>query len=418
MNTSIFAHLPSTHDDELRDGPLSGTSVIIQPDLSVRNWPTDAGSKALSGFNAVFDATLISRLKAAGAAIAGSARMSELGFGINGSTIGEALTTEDELNAGLMTDTLGEARMAAALNGLWGFKPSWGILSRYGITGYAPSLECTGILAKKPADISEMLAIMIGPDDNDFSMNADLPPDMSSALQSQKNSIQSVCIGVPKEIEKTIGASAFTAFSAGLDVMAKVGFTIKKISIPDFSLFASAHHVIASVEASSAAGKYDGVRYGFRSETHGNWNDMYLTSRGEAFGPLIKAFLMQGAYFQFQDYDAFEAACILRRNLLNQTEALFNNIDFLALPARSENTTPTAADTVPDAYTAFGLTLPANLTGLPALQVPGLATSPGNETSDFGMQLIGPCMGDADVLAAGLALFSTIQTHTQGVFPS
>lgn len=409
MNTNIYSYCPSSNDDEIGNGPLSGMSVIIQPDLNVCNWPADAGSKALFGFHSIFDATLISRLKAAGAAIAGSARMAELGFGISGSTIAQALAADDELKTGLMTDTLGEARMAASLEGLWGFKPSWGILSRYGVTGYAPSFECTGILAKKPADIIEMLLAMIGPDDKDFSMCADQPPDMASSLQSAKNSSQLLNIGVPKEIENLIGTSASAAFSEGLDIMARAGFTIKEVSIPDFGLFASSHQVIAAAEASSAAGKYDGVRYGFRSETNGNWNDMYLTSRGEAFGPLIKALLMQGAYFQFQDYSAFEAACTLRRELIKQTEALFSDVDFLAMPTRPGSNDPMIADTVPEVYAAFGLTIAANLTGLPALQVPGLARSAGNKPCDYGIQIIAPRMGDADVLAAGLALFSHIQ---------
>ncbi|MEZ4549495.1 MAG: amidase family protein [Desulfobacterales bacterium] len=127
MTTDTFVHRPSAPDAPVSGGPLSGLSVIIQPDLSVRDWPTDAGSKALSGFCAVFDATLISRLKGAGASIAGSAPMAELGFGINGSALARILASDDTLHAGLMTDTLEKPARAPAFRTL-GVKPTWGIV--------------------------------------------------------------------------------------------------------------------------------------------------------------------------------------------------------------------------------------------------------------------------------------------------
>jgi aspartyl-tRNA(Asn)/glutamyl-tRNA(Gln) amidotransferase subunit A len=340
--------------------------------------------------------------------------MAELGFGINGSSLARTLAAEENLHAGLMTDTLGEARMAACLSGLWGFKPTWGLLSRYGLTGLVPSMECTGILAKHPADIAKMMAAMAGPDERDGAMCMDPPPDFSIPLNAHDTDGKPFCIGIPKNIPEFAETPLASAFSAARDAMAGAGFTIKEIEFPDLRLFSSAHQVIAAVEASSSAGRYDGVRYGRREDIDGNWNDMYLAFRGAAFGPLIKTFLMQGAYFQFQDYAAFEDACILRRNLLNETSALFKQVDYLALPTQAGNTDPVSADTVPDTYAAFRLTLAPSLTGQPALHIPNLATSAENRPHDFGIQLIGPRMGDVGVLAAGQALFH----HIQGVFPS
>ena len=414
MTTDTFVHRPSAPDAPVSGGPLSGLSVIIHPDLSVRDWPTDAGSKALSGFCAVFDATLISRLKGAGASIAGSAPMAELGFGINGSALARILAGDDTLHAGLMTDTLGEARMAACLSGLWGFKPTWGLLSRYGLTGLVPSMEGTGILAKHPADIAKMMAAMAGPDDNDGSMCVEPPPAFSVPANAQHSDGKPFCIGVPENMPALSETALAKTFSAGRDAIAGSGFTVKEIEFPDLQLIASTHQIIAAVEASSSAGKYDGVRYGRREDMDGNWNDMYLAFRGAAFDPLIKTFLMQGAYFQFQDYEAFENACILRRTLFDQVSALFTQVDFLALPTWGETTDPLSADTISDTYAAFSLTLAANFLGLPALHIPNLAISAENNSHDVGVQLMGPRMGDAGLLVAGQTLFH----HNQGAFPS
>ncbi len=416
MDTIVFAYRPPASDTEIPDGPLSGMRVLLQPDLFVKNWPADAGSKALAGFSAVFDATVIARLRAAGAVPAGFAPMAEFGFGINGSHLGRILAADEFLHAGLMTDMLGEARMAASLAGLWGFKPSWGRVSRYGLTGLVPSMECTGVLAKKLSDIPKILTRISGADANDPSMRTDPPLDVSGLLDATAPAGASLRIGIPEALA-TGNAAREAEMSIAREALSKAGFTLKNVTIGDLSLFAAAHQVAAAVEASSSAGKYDGVRYGFRAETSGNWNDMYLETRGQSFGPLIKALLMQGAWFQFQDYPGFEAACTLRQHLVNQTNALFNHVDLIALPTREADADPLTANMPADTYDAFSLTLAANLTGLPVLQVPGTSADGPNAADTAGanqapgFQLMGPAMGDIAVLRAGLALSS----HLQGV---
>jgi len=128
------------------DGPLGGVRVTVQPNLSVRDWPTEAGSKALERFVALEDATAVERLRAAGAAVVGSTRMSELGFGLAGDSSAAALAG-NICDAALVTDTLGEARWAAAAAGAVGFKPSHGVVSRLGLIGLVPSMECLGVVA-------------------------------------------------------------------------------------------------------------------------------------------------------------------------------------------------------------------------------------------------------------------------------
>lgn len=405
MNSELFTYRPTTPPGRVRSGPLAGKTILIRPDLSFTGWLTDAGSRALAGFCAVLDATVVARLKAAGASFAGSTRMAELGFGLSGDTMAAALSA-GHAHAGLMTDTMGEARMAACAAGLYGLKPSYGMLSRFGLVGLAPSLESIGVLARTPVDIAKLLAVMAGPDSADFSMSQESPPDFTNLASVSAKSIR---IGIPRPCRDLLNPSAAAAFAAAEDNLAGAGFRILDINLPGFSLFPTVHQVIAAVEASSAAGKYDGVRYGLRVESAGNWNEMYIRTRAEAFGLRVKAFLFQGAYFQFQDYPAFEKACKLRRRLIHEGDRLFGQVDLLTLPTRTGHLDPFQADTVADTYAAFGLTLGANLSGWPALQIPDLNR---NATMDFGLQLIGPRMADARLLAVGLRIL----THRQEVF--
>ncbi len=402
MDSDLFTHQPASPLQETPDGPLAGKEILIQPDLSVQDWLTDSGCKALTGFHAVMDATTVTRLKAAGACLAGNTRMAELGLGINDNTMARALCAGHG-HLGLVTDLLGEARMTACLAGCYGFKPSYGLVSRAGLVGLVPSMECTGFLAPTPEEITTALGVVAGPDEADYSMSPDPIPTITPTEISGHAPNR---IGVPREIRQYLSTSAQNVFFAALEQAAQAGFDVQEIDLPGFDLFAAAHQVIASVEASSSCGKYDGVRYGFRTEDAQNWNEMYLQSRSQSFGCRIKSFLFQGAYFQFENYAAFENACALRQKLVNQLNHRFESIPLLALPTRLPHADPGRADTVEETYAAFGLTLPANLAGLPALCIPGMVCE--GET-DLGLQLMGPLMTDAQVLAAGQKIYTRIQ---------
>lgn len=402
MNAEIFTHQPEAPLQTCPSGPLAGRRVLIQPDLSVKDWLTDAGSKALSGFHALTDATAVARITAAGAGLAGSTRMAELGLGINGSTMARALC-EDYGDMGLVTDFLGEARMTACQAGWYGFKPSFGMISRLGLVGLVPSMECTGLVAQGPAEIAAAFSVIAGPDEKDFSMTADPLPDINPAPTAGSAPTR---IGVPRQIREHLPETARKAFSEALEHAVRAGFDIREQDLPNPELFTLAHQVIASVEASSSCGKYDGVRFGFRAQEARNWNEMYLQSRGRAFGSRIKAFLFQGAYFQFENYKAFENACALRRKLVERLDEGFASAPLLALPARLPRIDPAGAETLEETYAALGLTLPASLAGLPALCIPGMVC---DGASDLGLQLMGPRMSDARVLAAGQKIYSSMQ---------
>jgi aspartyl-tRNA(Asn)/glutamyl-tRNA(Gln) amidotransferase subunit A len=402
MVSEIYTYRNPSPNSRTKDGPLSGRKVVIQPNLSVRGWLTNAGSRALEGFVAIEDATVVTRLMNAGAELVGSSRMSELGFGLAGDTATQVLLG-GEADIALVTDTMGEARVAAAGSRVFGFKPSFGIVSRFGLVGLVPSMECFGILGDRLEDIVKTLSVIAGKDKDDPSM----PDEALAVFSASREPLKLPCTaGVIKECLAILDDRERKSFRAGLGRLEEAGLTIKEVSHSDFGLFRMVHNVVASVEASSSAGKYDGVRYGHRSSSGKNWNDMYLNSRGESFGPLIKSFLFQGAYFQFENYPAFENACRNRHRLVRTTTDLLGHVDLLVFPTKRLEYDAARADTINHIYDAFSLTLPANVTGQPSLHVPSLALHSG---ADIGMQLTGLRLEDSRLLSIGMKLSSIAQ---------
>ncbi len=377
------------------EGPLGGTRVIVQPGLSVRGWPTDGGSKALERFVALEDATIVTLLRNAGAAISGSARMAELGFGLTGDRLAAAVGM-NEADLGIMTDTMGEARVAAAQEGLIAFKPSFGTVSRLGLIGIEPSLEVPSVVGRDLARMQQALAAMCVRDDNDFSMTGEDLPDFLALPSLQGEAMR---IGVVKEYLEGLDELERSAMDAALAALESTGFAVQGVSFPDYGLFGAVHNIVGAVEASSSAGKYDGVRYGHRTATAKNWNEMYLKSRGESFGTLIKAYLFQGAFFQFNRYDVFEQACRVRRALVERSAQLMVDVGCMAFLTTCRSGNPYAAATVSDVYGAFAASLPANVTGGPSVQLPGMAVAEGR---DLGLQLVGGRLSDPSVLARAM----------------
>lgn len=394
---SIFVYLnPETASEG--SGPLQGLKIAIQPNISASGWPTDAGSNALINFKALEDATLVSRLRDAGAVIQGLTRMSEFGFGLVGSRAGDAVK-RGAVDAELVLDLMGESRLAAQRASVCGFKPSYGLISRYGIIGLIPSMECCGVLSRSLKNIREMMKIIAGPDERDYSLPDEKPLDFSP----QKINSKKTTVGVITETKSGLQGDQETAFHAAIDELKEAGFRIKEMSFSDFSLFSLVHKIVGSVEASSCAGRYDSVRYGHRVPGTKNWNEMYLSSREESFGLLVKSYLFQGAFFQFQRYDAYEDACRIRARLHADMQKILSKADFLVLPAANEVPTDTTAS-LAGTYEQFFPTAFANVTGQPALYLPSASGS-----AQSGFQLAGPRLGDARLFALGEYLMNLRQ---------
>ncbi len=396
MQEKLFSYIDPS-PAQPGDGPLKNCPLAIQPNMSVRGWPCQAGSLALENYVALEDATAIERLRAAGAILIGGTHMAELGFGLDGDTAAQAISSK-QCGVSLMSDTLGEARHVACQAECYGFKPSYGIISRFGLIGLIPSMECYGVIAKTSREIVEIVSVLAVSDERDPSMIQDRVC-TGINIDSRVDMVKS--IGVIRESKNMLQSEGLKAFQAALSRLEKTGVRIQEISLPSYELFRTVHHVIGSVEASSSAGKYDSVRYGHRTANAENWNEMYCKSRAESFGMLVKSYLFQGAYFQFRNYPAFEKACRIRRRLVQEMAALFESVDFIACPTRCLPTNSKNADTVDEVYDRFALTLPANVTGQPSIQIPGYAIADG---LDFGLQLMAAHRDDARILSFAVQL--------------
>lgn len=391
MQSEIFCHSEISPHSTNGRGLLANLRVAVQSGISVRGWRTEAGCQALQGFIALEDATAVERLKLAGARLAGNTHTSEMGFGLYRDTAPKAFR-EGLVDIALMTDTMGEARAAAISAGVCGFKPSYGQVSRFGLVGLVPSMDCCSILGSRLKDITNVFNVIRGGDDRDPSMSDPVSPPLNA---SSKRTVEHVTAGVFTQCLQNLSVTELEAFRAALSRLERTGIAVTELSFDDFELFRVAHHVIGSVEASSSCGKFDGVRYGHRAGGSKNWNTMYLKSRAESFSMPLKAYLFQGAYFQFEDYAAFEKACKIRSVLITGIQRLFDDLDILVFPTRRASTNPGSANTLETLYHAFSLTLPSNVTGQPALALPGLAPFEGG---DLGLQIAGPLFGDERLL--------------------
>jgi len=393
---SIFFYQNPEQSAGSGKGALQKLKVTVQPNIFVKGWPTEAGSAALAGFKALEDAAVVERLSGAGAVLIGSTAMSEFGFGLKGSQAGCALGKKSA-DVELMLDMAGEARLAAAREGVCGFKPSYGLISRIGLVGLIPSMESCGILARDIKSVRDILETIAGPDERDFSLPDEKMPDFSAQdIEPAKTTL-----GIIPEVVNGLPSDQREAFAKICDALKKDGFQIKELSFPDFSHFLLVHQIVGSVEASSCAGRYDSVRYGQRVPGAKNWNEMYLQSRGAAFGTLLKSYLFQGAFFQFEKYDAYDDACRLRARLVKEMQTAAGQADALILPTVN----PAAdlqKDSLADLYAQFAYTAFANVTGRPALHLP--------TANGMGLQLSAKRLDDGRLLSLGQYLLS----HRQG----
>ncbi len=408
MESKIFTYL-NTSTQPGTEGPMTGTDVAVESNISVADWPTDAHSLALENYVALEDATLVKRLRNAGATLKGRTAMGELGLGFDNDTCGKAIKSGLS-HAVLKTDTTGEARMAAAISGCFGFKPSYGLISRFGLIGLVPSMESCGILSNSLETISKTVLSMTGKDDKDPSMDPSGVDRVMKEFRHQKKSSDCpLTVGVIKGHGKAMAPDKCKGFEQAVARLGKAGVQVKHIDIKDFALACTVHNIIGTVEASSSAGRFDSVRYGHRTGASvKSWNEMYIKSRGESFGPLVKAYLFQGGYFQYQNYNAFLDACRVRARLMKDMEKALKTVDLVLLPA-SENpgVTLKKPGTVTDLYDTFSLMLLANLTGNPSITIPGPVRE---NNAGPALQLIGKRFGDAGLLALA-ARISDIQTR-------
>ncbi len=400
-------------------GPLDGIPVGLKDVICLKGQPLTCASKILERFISPYDATVTSRLKAAGAVLYGKLNMDEFAMGSStensgflktanpwnltcipgGSSGGSAAAVAaGELPLTLGSDTGGSIRQPAALCGVVGMKPTYGLVSRYGLSAYASSLDQIGPFARTVEDVAMILEVIAGHDSRDStSWKTDIP-NYRVQLREGKDSWT---IGIPKEyFGEGLDPEVREAVEKAILFYEGRGATLKEISLPHTDLAVSVYYIIATAECSSNLARYDGIRYTSRAENPADGVDLYRKTRGENFGPEVKRRVILGTYVLSSGYyDAYylraqKVRTLIRNDFMSEFDA---GVDVVLTP-----TSPTPAfklgertDDPLKMYLADIYTICTNLAGLPGISMNCGFNSNG---LPIGLQLIGKPFGEADLL--------------------
>lgn len=414
-------------------GPLLGVPIAIKDVLAAKNQPLNCCSKILGKFTSPYDATVIEKLKAAGAIIFGRLNMDEFAMGSStensafgttrnpwaldripgGSSGGSAAAVAaDEAIATLGSDTGGSIRQPAALCGCVGLKPTYGRVSRYGLVAFASSLDQIGPFTKDVRDSAIMLEALSGHDRRDSSSVPQAVPNYSAALNGN---IKGLKLGLPKEymiggLDPEVKASV----DAAVKQFQSLGAEIVEISLPHTDYAVATYYIIATAEASANLARFDGIRYGARVDG-ADPIALYGNTRGQGFGPEVKRRIILGTYVLSSGYyDAYYLRAQKVRTLIRQDFLkAFEKVDAIVTP-----TTPTAAfkigeksDDPLQMYLSDIFTISCNLAGIPGLSLPcGFTKSP---KLPIGLQLLGKPFGEETLLKLAHAYEQSTPFHKE-----
>ncbi len=412
-------------------GPLLGVPLAIKDVICTEGIRTTCGSKILHNFVPPYDATVVERLKVAGAIVLGKANMDEFAMGSStehsaygitrnpwdlkaipgGSSGGSAAAVAaDECAAALGTDTGGSIRQPAACCGIVGLKPTYGRVSRYGMVAFASSLDQIGPMTKDVRDAAMLLNVIGGNDPRDSTSAEVAMPDFTSALTE---SVKGVRIGIPRQyFIDGIDPEVEWAVRAAVKVLEGVGMTATEVSLPHTDYGVAAYYILAPSEASSNLARYDGIKYGYRTPQWSNLRDMYMRTRDTGFGAEVKRRIMLGTYaLSAGYYEAYYKKAQQVRTLIRRDfEEAFQQVDVLVAP-----TAPTPAfkigekiDDPLQMYLSDVFTITINLAGIPALSLPCGFSSAG---LPIGLQIIGKPFAEETILRVAHAFEQQTDYH-------
>lgn len=415
------------------DNVLDGIPVGIKDNMVTKGLTTTAASKMLENFNPIYTATAVERLENAGMVVAGKLNLDEFAMGSStetsafkktknawdqtkvpgGSSGGPAAAVASgELIAALGSDTGGSIRQPAAFNGVVGFKPTYGRVSRYGLIAFSSSLDQIGPMTRKVKDNALMLNAIAGQDKHDFTTSPREVPDFTSKIGKD---IKGMHIGVPKEfMDVDLQPEVREAVQNAIKTFESLGATVDEISLPHSLNGIQVYYIVATSEASSNLQRYDGIRYGFRAKDVKNLEDVYVRSRSEGFGDEVKRRIMLGTFSLSSGlYDEFFGKATKVRTLIcNEFDNVFKDYDLILGP-----TTTTAAfgfgektDDPIAMYMNDLLTIPMNLAGVPAMSIPGGFTKDG---LPVGIHLVAPRFDEETLYQAGYAFEQATDFHNQ-----
>jgi len=408
-------------------GPLAGVPVALKDNLCTRGVPTTCGSRILDGWRPPYDATVVSRLRGAGAVLIGKTNMDEFAMGSStensafgptrnphdltkvpgGSSGGSAAAVAAGMaGVALGSDTGGSIRLPASLCGVVGVKPTYGRVSRYGLVAYASSLDQIGPLAPTVADAAVTLDVIGGHDPADSTSIPEPSPGVSGQLAA---GVEGLRVGIVHELTWDADPDVVARVVAAGRALEEAGARVEEEAhVPAAVYGLSAYYLIAPAEASSNLARYDGARYGLRVEG-ADVNAMYHATRSAGFGPEVKLRIMLGTYaLSAGYYDAYYGqAQRVRTLIIRDFAAAYERFDVLLAP-----TSPSTAFTIgartqdPLAmYLVDVCTIPANLAGIPAMSVP---YGVGDDGLPVGVQVLAPALGERAMFRAAAALEASL----------
>ncbi len=389
--------------------PLAGVPVALKDNLCTRGIPTTCGSRILEGYRPPYDAHVVERLRQAGAVFSGKTNCDEFAMGsstensayfptrnpwdlerVPGGSSGGSAATVAALEAPLSlgSDTGGSVRQPAAFCGVYGLKPTYGAVSRYGLVAFASSLDQIGPFARTARDTALLYNAICGRDERDSTSRAEAKP---VALEDLERGVRGLKLGIPRDL---IAEGVDPEVLASLERMAKTlegeGAEIFDVALPHARYAIATYYLIAPAEASSNLARYDGVRYGFRDKSASDLQEMYAATRGKGFGREVRRRILLGTYaLSAGYYDAYYLRAMKVRTLIRKdfSDAL-SRADAVLLP-----TTPTPPFKLGEKtndplamYLNDIFSIPASLAGAPALSVPAGMT---RSNLPIGMQLVG-----------------------------
>jgi aspartyl-tRNA(Asn)/glutamyl-tRNA(Gln) amidotransferase subunit A len=372
-------------------GPLAGVPVALKDNMCTHGVPTTCSSKILDGWKPPYDATVVTKLAAAGAVVIGKTNLDEFAMGSStensafgptrnphdtsrvpgGSSGGSAAAVAAGFAAlGLGSDTGGSIRQPAALCGVVGVKPTYGYVSRFGLIAFASSLDQIGPLANSVTDAALLLDVIGGHDPMD---STSIPVAHPSLVDVVEQGVEGLRVGRITDLPEGADPDVIERTEVAFDVLRAAGATIVDVQVPAFTFGLTAYYLIAPAEASSNLARYDGVRYGLRVEA-ADTNAMYGVTRAAGFGDEVKRRIMLGTYaLSAGYYDAYYGKALrVRRLIYDDFERAYQHADVLVTPASPSVAFPFGAkgDNPLAMYLCDVYTIPANLSGHPGMSVP------------------------------------------------
>ena len=408
-------------------GALLGVPVLVKDNLCTTDYLTTCASRVLAGYQPPYDATVIRKLREAGAVVTGKGNMDEFAMGSSteyscygptrnphdlsrvpgGSSGGPAAAVAYGLcPIALGSDTGGSVRQPAAFCGVFGLKPTYGRLSRYGLVAFGSSLDQVGIFARHAGDVAEAYAALAGPDPWDATTRRTPAPDVSG----WDRGVEGLTFGWPANLWKEgVDAALIEALEEAAAALERAGAMRVALDFLPGEFAVATYYLVATAEASSNLARFDGVRYGFRHPESPDVRSLYTRTRSAGFGPEVQRRILLGTYaLSAGYYDAYYlTAQRARTRIRREYQAAFARCDLMMLPTSptlpfrlGEKTEDPLAMYLSDIFT-----IGANLAGIPGLTVPiGLARGNGGPALPRAIQLLGPEDSEPRLLAAGRTL--------------